>query len=146
MPHAAPRPCSTCGQVGCVEHKRKAAREHDRQRDSRHERGYTSKWVSASKGFLESVARDQMERIASGALELPPRCPGFPLCQCEECDEGRLRAKLATVTDHKVPHRRDMQLFWQRSNWRAMAKECHDRKTAREDGGFGNRGRGGSSP
>ena len=31
-----------------------------------------------------------------------------------------------------------MALFWLRSNWQAMAKTCHDKKTAREDGGFGN--------
>lgn len=31
-----------------------------------------------------------------------------------------------------------MKLFWDRTNWRGMAKVCHDAKTAREDGGFGN--------
>jgi 5-methylcytosine-specific restriction protein A len=30
-----------------------------------------------------------------------------------------------------------MALFWDNTNWQAMAKECHDAKTAREDGGFG---------
>jgi 5-methylcytosine-specific restriction protein A len=45
---------------------------------------------------------------------------------------------VATVTDHKIPHRGDMALFWDRSNHQSMAKECHDRKTAREDSGFGN--------
>jgi 5-methylcytosine-specific restriction protein A len=29
-----------------------------------------------------------------------------------------------------------MGLFWDSSNWQAMAKVCHDRKTARQDGGF----------
>jgi 5-methylcytosine-specific restriction protein A len=41
--------------------------------------------------------------------------------------------------DHRVPHRRgDLALFWDRTNWCAMSKPCHDAKTAREDGGFGN--------
>lgn len=31
-----------------------------------------------------------------------------------------------------------MKLFWDSANWQAMNKECHDRKTASEDGGFGN--------
>jgi 5-methylcytosine-specific restriction protein A len=44
----------------------------------------------------------------------------------------------ASVVDHIVPHRGDMALFWDRSNWQAMSKLCHDRKTARENGGFGN--------
>jgi 5-methylcytosine-specific restriction protein A len=122
----------------CEKHKRVISQAVDAQRGSRHERGYTSKWASASRGFLQSVAADQMARVASGELALPAGCPGFPLCQCDECDEGRTRALLATVTDHHVPHRGDMKLFWDRGNWRALAKSCHDAKTAREDGGFGN--------
>ncbi|MCB4811684.1 HNH endonuclease [Methylovorus menthalis] len=50
--------------------------------------------------------------------------------------EGAKRLTPATVVDHIKPHRGDMALFWDRNNWQAMAKECHDRKTAREDGGF----------
>jgi 5-methylcytosine-specific restriction endonuclease McrA len=30
-----------------------------------------------------------------------------------------------------------MRLFWDTGNWQALAKVCHDRKTAREDGAFG---------
>ncbi|WP_390622926.1 HNH endonuclease [Ralstonia syzygii] len=44
----------------------------------------------------------------------------------------------ATVVDHIVPHKGDQHLFWRRSNWQALCKACHDRKTAREDGGFAN--------
>lgn len=44
----------------------------------------------------------------------------------------------ASVVDHIVPHRGDANLFWDQSNWQAMSKSCHDRKTARENGGFGN--------
>lgn len=60
-----------------------------------------------------------------------------PLCECEDCK--RLdRLVPATVVDHKVPHKGDYTLFWDTNNWKAMAKRCHDRKTAKEDGGFGN--------
>ncbi len=31
-----------------------------------------------------------------------------------------------------------MVLFWKRDNWQSMGKVCHDTKTAREDGAFGN--------
>lgn len=41
------------------------------------------------------------------------------------------------LVDHIIPHKGDMELFWDRNNWQAMAKECHDKKTATEDGGFG---------
>lgn len=47
--------------------------------------------------------------------------------------------RLATVVDHVIPHRGDMELFWDSDNWQSMHKQCHDKKTASEDGGFGNR-------
>lgn len=49
-----------------------------------------------------------------------------PLCQCPSCGEGRVRVRAASVVDHKRPHRGDRELFWDRSNWQAMAKRCHD--------------------
>lgn len=60
-----------------------------------------------------------------------------PLCQCHECKAGELQVTVATVVDHIVPHRGNRALFWDRSNWQSMAKPCHDKKTATEDGGFG---------
>lgn len=61
-----------------------------------------------------------------------------PLCQCPACGEGRLRVTPATVVDHDRPHRGDEALFFDPSNLVSMGKTCHDRKTARRDGGFGN--------
>ncbi|WP_330164070.1 HNH endonuclease [Paenibacillus campinasensis] len=49
---------------------------------------------------------------------------------------GRLVA--STVVDHIIPHKGDPKLFWDKNNWQALCKKCHDTKTAREDGGFGN--------
>jgi 5-methylcytosine-specific restriction protein A len=31
-----------------------------------------------------------------------------------------------------------MALFWDQSNWQPLCHTCHSKKTAREDGGFGN--------
>lgn len=39
----------------------------------------------------------------------------------------------ATVVDHIIPHRGDQKLFWDRSNWQALCKSCHDSKTMTED-------------
>ncbi|WP_407945700.1 HNH endonuclease signature motif containing protein [Paraburkholderia elongata] len=33
------------------------------------------------------------------------------------------------MVDHKVPHRGDMALFRNVSNWQALSKRCHDAKT-----------------
>ena len=35
--------------------------------------------------------------------------------------------------DHIIPHRGDQKLFWDRNNWQALCKPCHDRKTGKED-------------
>jgi len=44
---------------------------------------------------------------------------------CIYCDRaGRVTA--ASVVDHKVPHRGDKTLFWDRSNWQSLCKPCHD--------------------
>ena len=59
-----------------------------------------------------------------------------PLCECEDCRKHG-RHELATVVDHIIPHKGDMRLFWDSSNWQSMAKACHDRKTAKYDGAFG---------
>ncbi|QYW02542.1 HNH endonuclease [Stenotrophomonas phage Silvanus] len=32
----------------------------------------------------------------------------------------------STVVDHITPHRGDQVLFWDRSNWQALCKRCHD--------------------
>jgi 5-methylcytosine-specific restriction protein A len=64
-----------------------------------------------------------------------------PLCQCPDCDDGRIRMTAAEVVDHiepivDAPHRR---LEW--DNLRSMAKICHDKHTA-STVGYGRRSRG----
>lgn len=91
----------------------------DARRGSARERGYTAQWERERKRFLTR----------------------HPLCaECER--NGRFTP--ATVVDHIRPHKGDMKLFWDVSNWQPLCRPCHDRKTATEDGGFGRRPRGGS--
>lgn len=44
----------------------------------------------------------------------------------------------AEVVDHKIPHKGDMKLFWDESNWQPLCIRCNSVKSAREEGGFGN--------
>jgi 5-methylcytosine-specific restriction protein A len=82
-------------------------------RENAHERGYNSAWQRARLGFLQQN----------------------PLCvTCAAT--GRVTA--ASVVDHIKPHKGDMALFWDSTNWQALCKPCHSRKTASKDGGFGN--------
>jgi 5-methylcytosine-specific restriction protein A len=70
--------------------------------------GYNSEWERLSKNYLSMHTR------------------------CVDCDER------AQVVDHIEPHRGNQVLFWSRSNWQPMCKSCHSKKTASQDGGFGN--------
>lgn len=54
---------------------------------------------------------------------------------CEMCGE------LATEVDHRLPRRAGGTD--DEDNLQPLCKRCHSRKTAREDGGYGNAGRGG---
>lgn len=57
---------------------------------------------------------------------------------CAECmRRGRVTA--AAVVDHIVPHKNNPALFWQEDNWQSLCTKHHNKKTASEDGGFGNK-------
>lgn len=58
-----------------------------------------------------------------------------PLCvMCEA--EGRTTQ--AKIVDHRIPHRGDMALFWDRNNLQSLCKPHHDvTKQSLEKGGEG---------
>lgn len=89
----------------------------DKARPSAQQRGYTTEWARTSKGFLRAN----------------PLCVGYDGKDAHA--HGCKRA--AEVTDHRIPHKGDMALFWDAANWQPMSKRCHDYKTAKEDGSFG---------
>ena len=121
------KPCNApgCGALVrgaryCARHEhltQTLAKEQEQQRGTSASRGYDYKWQRSRKGFLAK----------------------HPLCvHCERL--GKVAA--ATDLDHIVPHRGDMVLFWTRANWQGLCHSCHSRKTAQEDGGFGNQAKG----
>lgn len=55
---------------------------------------------------------------------------------CAECLKAG-KYTLASEVDHIVPHRNDVQLFYDHLNLQSLCHPCHSQKTAREDGGFG---------
>jgi 5-methylcytosine-specific restriction enzyme A len=118
MPKAAKTTCSHYGCAALVDapgncdaHRLSDRASAQYRRSSSTARGYGYRWQKVSKSFLKS----------------------HPLCECVDCKAGELRVIAAAVVDHVVPHRGDMQLFWDRLNWQAMSKECHDHKTATQD-------------
>lgn len=119
------RPCTHpgCGALvtagRCERHQVAVRRADDQRRGSAHSRGYDYRWRKYAKRFLRE----------------------HPLCECPVCRAGAGVVRQSEVVDHIVPHRGDMALFWDPANHQAMAKQCHDRKTATEDGGWGRAGR-----
>lgn len=93
------------GQLYCEEHK-KLHVNNDRPKTA--ERGYGGKWQRESKKFLGE----------------------HPFCRI--CFDAGILTR-ATVVDHIIPHRGDQKLFWNRGNWQALCKPCHDKKTLTED-------------
>ena len=119
MPYKLKKPCAFPGcpelthERFCEKHKQQERKRHDRERPTAAQRGYGSRWRKARATYLRQ----------------------HPLCvECEKA--GRTTA--ATVVDHRIPHRGDPVLFWDVNNWQALCAECHNRKTAREDGRWGN--------
>jgi 5-methylcytosine-specific restriction protein A len=86
----------------------------DTKRGSASSRGYGTKWRKARDAWLMA----------------------YPLC-AEHESKGVLVQ--ANVVDHIVPHGGDWKLFWDRKNWQSLCTSCHNSKTAKEDGGFGNK-------
>ena len=109
------RPKVPCQHPGCAELITPGTKFCEKHRSLHPEiirsaasRGYGRAWQKASKQYLAA----------------------HPLCvRCMA--EGKY--KKATVVDHIVPHRGDETLFWDRDNWQALCKSCHDHKTWTED-------------
>lgn len=57
---------------------------------------------------------------------------------CEECKRNGIPTTPATLVDHIEPHRGDWNLFMDPENLQSLCSSCHSKKTATEDGGFGN--------
>jgi 5-methylcytosine-specific restriction endonuclease McrA len=82
---------------------RRRKADHDAKRPTASARGYDSQWSIERAAYLKT----------------------HPVCVT--CNQP------ATVVDHIIPHRGDMQLFWTRENWQPLCTSCHSRtKQAQE--------------
>lgn len=118
MPKKPKRPCSypgcpelTNGRY-CERHEKEMTREYNRNNRAYKYLYNTARWKKLRIKFLKEN----------------------PLCA--ECGKiGIVRP--AEVVDHIIPHKGNKELFWDEDNLQALCKECHDRKTAKEDGRWG---------
>jgi len=127
MPRRASKPCRHPGcpnlipggadRAYCEEHERERQQRYDRERGSAAARGYGATWRKLRKMVL---ARR-------------------PLCEDPfGIHEARDEVVASTEVDHIVPLRDGGGN--ELDNLQALCKSCHSRKTAREDGGFGEGG------
>lgn len=70
----------------------------DRKRPNAAERGYDSAWQKARAGYL---------------LKHP---------RCAMCGEP------ASHVDHRIAHRGDQRLFWEKNNWQPLCETCHNKR------------------
>ena len=118
MPSKPKRPCNHPGcselvQSGyCDKHKKVKQQVQYQRRGSAASRGYGSRWQKYRLQFLQA----------------------HPLCvKCE-------RTTAATDVDHIIPVTGPNDpLFWDPKNHQPLCHSHHSEKTAKEDGGFGNK-------
>ena len=121
MPYA---PGKICGNPLChvrVAHGVSYCEEHEAEwQEKRKLRDRTRKRPQ----YLDPALLGRWRKVRKEYLQYHPACS----------DCGRM----ATVVDHIVPHRGNEDLMFDMGNFQALCKSCHGRKTARDDGGFGN--------
>jgi 5-methylcytosine-specific restriction protein A len=106
------KPLKPCNKVGCPNLTR------ERYCDSHKSLANNYRGTAAQRGYGARWRRARAYYLAQHPI-------------CVRCGD------IATVVDHSTPHKGDTVLFWDKSNWQSLCKQCHDRKTAIEDGGFG---------
>jgi 5-methylcytosine-specific restriction endonuclease McrA len=91
-------------------------------------RGYGYKWQQARAGYLLShpfcayclrevgISYEQ-EAVAIGL----------------QCTQVGIGLPYAQVVDHVTPHRGDMKLFWDKTNWQSLCQTHHSRDKQREE-------------
>jgi 5-methylcytosine-specific restriction endonuclease McrA len=77
----------------------------DANRPNFRQRGYTTQWDKARAAFLKA----------------------HPVCIIEGCSQP------ATVVDHRIPHKGNMKLFWDRSNWQPLCRHHHSSWKQRQE-------------
>jgi 5-methylcytosine-specific restriction enzyme A len=82
----------------CTRQRRQESKARfDAKRPSASARGYDGRWTKASKAYLAE----------------------HPRCRHPGCNA------YATVVDHVIPHKGDMRLFWDKSNWQGLCRHHH---------------------
>lgn len=97
------------------------------------QRGYGYKWQQARAGFLAKHPFCVMCLAEYGVTETDP---ADVVLRCAEMCKS---VPYADVVNHRIPHRGDQTLFWDRSNWEPICKHHHDSDVQRRERQQGSR-------
>lgn len=107
-----PRLCGLCGAIHPTTERCQREIERDRARKARHD---LNRPTARQRGY--DVKWEKVRRLF---LRDHPQCAcGAP----------------ATTVDHRIPHRGNHALFWDRTNWQALCTHCHSSGKQREERG-----------
>jgi 5-methylcytosine-specific restriction enzyme A len=95
----------------CDSHARSVRAE---RRERNHEHLYDSRWWKESRAYL--------------------LIPGNQ--HCLTCALKGIRTPANTVA-HRIAHKGNVTLFWDRANWQPSCRECNSRQAVELEGGFG---------
>ena len=115
MPTRPLKPCNHtgCGKLTsgryCERHEQQHGKKGEKDRPTAHQRLYDYRWQKARERYLRE----------------------HPLCVGECKEQGRVSA--ARNVDHTIPHRGDLELFWDESNWQGLCDHCHNSVKQREE-------------
>jgi 5-methylcytosine-specific restriction endonuclease McrA len=98
------------------------------QRRSARERGYDTKWQKERGAFLAQPENQFCERCkAAGILNAGHlRMDGSPQTNPK---------RMHLVVNHRIPHRGDKRLFWDKANWEVACPDHHDIRIKQEEAG-----------
>jgi len=113
-------PAKQCTHPGCPWVGRGVCPTHDRLKKKQYYANRNKSW--------QHLYNYRWEKYSKGRLRRHPLC-----VTC--LNDGKTTA--ARVTDHIIPHKGSIKLFWDHTNHESLCKTCHDKKTAGE-GAFGN--------
>ena len=112
------------GEKYCEAHKERGEKQDELAAKRRESRRLKFKGTSTDRGYDYRWRKLRNRFIAQHP-------------HCAECLKRGV-ITMATDVDHIIPHRGDARLLYDENNLQSLCKSCHSRKTATEDGGFGN--------
>ena len=91
------------------------------------QRGYGHAWRKAREGYLKKHPFCVM-CLATAGIEAQTLEDVIIACTAKRID-----TPWANTVDHKIAHRGDMTIFWDKTQWQSLCSTCHNSHAQRRD-------------